>query len=80
MNGPKPPNRRIANVTALVAFAVTLGVLALTGFAVAVLDPGRTGGPHPLLAIAVLVGASALVALAARALTILVLRLTRPKV
>ena len=71
-------NTRIANAAAAGAFAVTFAVLALTGFAVTLLDPGRTSGPNPLLAIAVLVGASAAVALVARVLTVLVLKSARP--
>ncbi len=80
MKQVRPSNSRIANIVALVAFAVTFAVLALTGFAVAVLDPGRTSGPNPLLGIAVLLAASAGIAIAARLLAILVLRHTRPDV
>jgi hypothetical protein len=76
----RPSNKRIANSVAVVAFAVTFGVLALTGFAVAKLDPGRTTGPHPLLAWAVLAGVSAAVALGARLLTSFVLKRARPDV
>ena len=65
---------------AAVAFAVTFGVLALTGFAVAKLDPGRTTGPHPLIAWAVLAGVSAAVALGARLVVALVLKRARPDV
>jgi hypothetical protein len=71
-------NKRIANSVAAVAFAVTFGVLGLAGFAVAKLDPGRTAGPNPLLAWAVLAAASAAVALAARLLTSFVLKRARP--
>jgi hypothetical protein len=71
-------NARIANAIAAVAFIVMFAMLALTGFAVAMLDPGRTSGPHPLLAIAVLAGASAVVALLVRLLAALVLNGSRP--
>jgi hypothetical protein len=74
----RPSNKRIANSVAVVAFAVTFAVLALTGFAVAKLDPGRTTGPHLGLALLVLVGASTIVALLARLLTALVLKNARP--
>jgi hypothetical protein len=78
----EPPRRftnaRVANAIAAVAFAVTFCVLALTGFAVALLDPGRTTGPHPALALLVLVGASTVVALIVRLLAALVLRGVRP--
>jgi hypothetical protein len=76
----RPSNKRIANSVGVVAFAVTFAVLALTGFAVAKLDPGRTVGPHPLLALLVLVGASTIVALLVRLLTALVLKNARPDV
>jgi hypothetical protein len=73
-------NASIANAIAAVAFAITFGVLALTGFAVAKLDPGRTSGPSPVLAIAVLIGASAAMAIVARLLAALVLKAARPDV
>lgn len=73
-------NKSIANAMAAVAFAVTFGVLALTGFAVAKLDPGQTSGPHPLLGFAVIAGASAAIALAVRLLALLVLKRARPDV
>ena len=75
----RPTNRRVANVTGLVAFTATLAVLGLTGAAVALLDPGPTSeGPGPALAILVLLGVSDLVGVAARALALFVLRRTRP--
>ena len=76
----RPTNRRVANITGLVAFTVTLAVLGLTGAAVALLDPGPPReGPGPLIAILVLLGVSALVGIAARALALFVLRRTRPE-
>ena len=74
----RPSNKSIANAVAAVAFAVTFGVLALAGFAVAKLDPGRTEGPNLLLAWAVLAGVSAAVAILARLLTSFVLKRARP--
>lgn len=74
----RPTNRRIANATGLVAFAVTLAVLGLTGAAVALLDPGPTGGPGPALAVAILAGAAVLVGAAARGLALFVLARIRP--
>jgi protein-S-isoprenylcysteine O-methyltransferase Ste14 len=73
-------NKRIANAVAAATFAVTFLVLALTGFAVAKLDPGRTTGPSLLLAWAVLAGVSAAVALGAWLLTSFVLKRARPDV
>ncbi len=76
---PRPSNRRIADLTGLAAFAATIAVLALTGFAVALLDPGPTNeGPGPVLALLTIGGASVLVGVAARALTLFVLRRIRP--
>jgi hypothetical protein len=72
-------NARVANAIAAVAFTVTLSVLALTGIVVAMLDPGRTIGPHPALALLVLVGASTIVALLVRLVAALVLKGTRPE-
>ncbi len=75
----RPSNRRIADLTGLVAFAATIAVLALTGFAVALLDPGPTNeGPGPVLALLTIGGASVLLGVAARALTLFVLRRIRP--
>jgi hypothetical protein len=73
-------NKSIANAVAAVAFAVTFGVLALAGFAVAKLDPGQTSGPHPGIALLVLVGASTIVALLVRLLAAVVLKNARPDV
>ena len=75
----RPTNRRVANVTGLVAFTVTLAVLGLTGAAAALLDPGPTPeGPSPVVAIVVILGVSAVVGIAARALALFVLRRARP--
>ena len=75
----RPSNRFIANVTGLVAFAATLAALGLAGFAVAMLDPDAGGeGPSPLLAIAVLLGASAAVGIAAHFLAWFILKRARP--
>ena len=75
----RPTNSRIANATGLVAFAVTLAVLALAGFAVALLDPGPTGSdPGPATAVLVLLGVSAATGLAARWLALFVLARIRP--
>ena len=54
-------------------------MLGLTGAAVALLTPGpTTEGPGALAAIAAIAGASTLVGLAARLLTLFVLERTRP--
>ena len=74
----RPSNRFIANVTGLVAFAATLAALGLAGFAVAALDSGGGEGRSPLLAIAVLVAASAALGIAARVLAWLILKRARP--
>ncbi len=74
-----PSNRLIANLTGLAAFAGTLAVLGLAGFAVAMLDPDPGGeGASPLLAILVLLAASAAVGIAARFLAYFVLKRARP--
>ena len=79
METRRPTNRRIANVSALVSFAVTLAALGLTGAAIAWLDPGPTGeGPGALLAGLVVVGASALVAILARFIILFLLSKIRP--
>lgn len=63
---------------AAVAFAVVAAALGITGAAVALLDPGpTTEGPGALVAIGAIAGASGLVAVATRLLTLVVLKRIR---